>query len=141
MSQGKEWNQQEVIEILEPLFKLGYTVNKACNIAGIPQSTVATWVTADEELRLKITMWQNELSIKARKQWAKAIELGRETSFGVDTYSPAKDWLERVEKEVFSLKQETDNTNKNVDIPVDESLPVEQRLQKVLEDIKRLQEA
>lgn len=141
MSQGKEWDKDKIIdEVLKPLFQLGYNVNKACEIAGFPRTTYTTWEDHDEELRQKRIAWQSEPNIEARKQWVKAIKQGRETSFGVDTYTPAKEWLERVEKEVFSTKQETDNLNKNVDVPMDESLPPEERLKQILDRIKEAQE-
>jgi hypothetical protein len=144
MTQGKEWNQQEVIEILKPLFQLGYSVTKACNIAGIPQSTVATWISADEELRLQITTWQNEINVIARKQWKSAIIEGKPTKFGPDMYTPSKEWLERIERDDFAIRtqSQTDNTNTNLNTEIkdDDDKPAEQKLQEVLERIKELQE-
>lgn len=112
MPQGKAWDKEKVIEALEPYFKLDYSVNKACDIVGIPQSTVQTWIDKDEELRLKIDAWRAEPSVLARKNWVEAIREGKPTKFGPDRYTPAKEWLERREKSEFSTRTETDVTTK-----------------------------
>lgn len=104
MSQGKRWNKEEVIEILEPYFKLGCSVNKACKSAGIPQSTVQTWIDNDEELRLKIGTWQDEISLSARRALRKSIEEGIPAT--------SLEWLKRKEKDEFSDRTETDLTSK-----------------------------
>ena len=112
MSQGKAWNKEEVIEVLSTFLKLGCSVNKACNYAGIPQSTVQTWLENDEELRLKVGAWQNEMSTQARKVWKKAIEENQSNA--------AIQWLERKEKEEFSnrtdIKLEGELTSKIIAI-------------------------
>lgn len=106
MSRGKAWDKEKTTEILKEYFQLGYSVKRACEIAGIPQQTVDTWIQNDETLRLKITAWQNEPNIKARRNWLEAIEKGKPTKFGDDKYTPAKDWLERREKDDFSTREE-----------------------------------
>lgn len=98
MAQGKPWKKEEVIELLKPFFKLGMNVNKACASAGIPQSTVQTWIGEDDLLRLKIEVWQKEITISALKAKKKAIERGDKFEAGW--------WLERKEKDDFSLRQE-----------------------------------
>lgn len=98
MAQGKEWNKEEVIETLRPYLQMGCSVSKACNYAGIPQSTVATWISDDEELRLKITAWQNEVNAKARKVWIQSIENNDSTA--------ARSWLQAKEKEEFAERKE-----------------------------------
>lgn len=100
MSQGKAWKKDEVFKILEPLFKLGCNVTKACAYAGIPRTTVQTWIEEDEELRLKIEVWQNELNLSARKTLAKALQ---EESASVST---AFDWLRVKEKDEFTQRTE-----------------------------------
>lgn len=111
--QGKAWNKDEVTELLKPYLQLGYSVNKACKLVGIPQQTVDTWIQNDELLQLKVESWRNELNIQARKQWEKAIKEGVPTKYGPDTYGPAKDWLERMERDEFSTKQNVDITSKD----------------------------
>lgn len=107
MAQGKPWNKEKAIEALKPYFKLDYSVTKACNIVGIAQSTVQTWIDDDESLRLQIQAWRAEPSIEARKNWVEAIYEGRPTKFGPDKYTPAKEWLERREKDDWSVKTES----------------------------------
>ena len=105
MSQGKAWDKDKIIgDVLKPIFKLGYSVNKACEVAGIPRRTVNQWLEDDETLRLKVQTWQNEPNILARRQWIKALEHGIDKA--VDTYTPSKEWLERKEKDEFSTRKE-----------------------------------
>lgn len=99
MAQGKEWNQEEVIRTLEPFFKLGCNIKKACDYAGIPYTTVHTWIKNDEELRIKVTSWQNEPARLARAQWIAKMA-------SADGYDAAKEWLRRKEKDEFSERTE-----------------------------------
>lgn len=107
MAQGKVWNRDEVLSILEPYFRLGYSVAKACEYAGIARTTVQTWIEDDEELRLKVTGLQNEINAKARKVIQKSIDEGDKDM--------ARWWAERREKDSFSIRQENINTNITVD--------------------------
>lgn len=98
MSQGVEWNREEVIELLKPYFKMGCSVTKACKYAGIPQSTVATWISGDELLRLKIENWQSEPNHMARSNWIAKMAEG--------DYQASVEWLKRREKDDFSERTE-----------------------------------
>lgn len=98
MSQGVPWNKKEVIDALSHYLRLGYSVNRACELVEIPQSTVATWVSDDVALRLKIKAWQGSVSSKAREIVAKSIADGNKDD--------ARWWLERREKKDFSTRQE-----------------------------------
>jgi len=102
MAQGVERNKEEVLKALEPYFKLGCSVLKACKYAGVPPSTVDTWIQNDDDLRVQVTAWQNEISAKARANWRAKIASGE--------YLPSIQWLERNEKDDFSTKTETDVT-------------------------------
>jgi hypothetical protein len=102
MAQGIARNKEEVLEVLRPYFQLGCSVNKACKYAGIPESTVDTWLAADDDLRAKVVAWQNEINAKARANWRAKIASG--------DFEPSKQWLERTEKDDFSIKTETDIT-------------------------------
>lgn len=106
MAQGKEWNKEEVLTILEDFFKLGCSVSKACDYAGIPRTTVQTWIDNDEELRLKITAWQNELNIAARRTLANALKKKKNPSV-----STAFEWLGKKEKDEFSERKEITGAN------------------------------
>lgn len=98
MAQGKAWDKENIIELLKPYFKRGNSVTKACKKAGIAQSTVQTWIDHDEELRLKIGVWQNEILEKARENVRNAIVKGdKEISKWI---------LERMEKDDFSTRSE-----------------------------------
>lgn len=111
MAQGKAWEKDRIIaEVLKPVFRLGYSVTKACQVVGLPHSTVDEWIQKDDILRLKIITWQNEPNLLARKQWLKSIKEGLDKSKN-DIYTPSKDWLERREKDEFSTRQE--NTGKD----------------------------
>lgn len=98
MSQGKAWDKDEVIQALEPYFKTGCSIAKACDYAGIPRTTVQTWVENDEQLRLKVTAWQNQISAKARQNWRDKIEAG-------DTQKSIE-WLSKKEKDEFADRTE-----------------------------------
>jgi transposase len=103
MSQGKQWNQDEVISILEPYFKLGCNVAKACAYAGISRTTVQTWIENDEALRLKVNAWQNEMSTQARKNFKKLLDEANPQS--------TLEWLKRKEKDEFSERTEQTGAN------------------------------
>ena len=98
MSQGKARNKETVIRALKPYFKLGCNIRKACEYAGIPYTTVHTWILEDEDLRIKITSWQNEISSQARTNWAKAIEAG--------DINRSTEWLTKKEKDEFADRKE-----------------------------------
>lgn len=100
MAQGIPRDKEEVLEALRPYFQLGCSVTKACKYAGIAESTVHTWVTNDDDLRVKVTAWQNEISAKARANWRAKVASGE--------FDASKQWLERTEKDEFSLR--TENT-------------------------------
>ena len=98
MAQGTPRDKEEVIKALKPYFKMGCSVNKACNYGGINQSTVATWISADDDLRLKITAWQSEPNTMARSNWIAKISEG--------DYPSSKDWLSKKEKDEFADRTE-----------------------------------
>lgn len=98
MAQGKAWDKDEVLTALEPYFRVGCSVTKACDYAGIPRTTVQTWIESDEEVRLKVTAWQNEMSMAARKAWKAKIEAG--------DFNAANEWLSKKEKDEFSTRAE-----------------------------------
>lgn len=93
MSQGKAWDKDEVITTLEPYFKLGCGVAKACEYAGIPRTTVQTWIENDETLRLKVNAWMNEPNALARRNWKSKLEEG--------DFTASKEWITRREKDDF----------------------------------------
>ena len=94
MAQGKARDKEKTIEALMPYFKMGCSVLKACNYAGVPQSTVQTWVDNDDALRVQITAWQNEPNVLARSNWIAKMAEG--------DYNSSKDWISKKEKDEFS---------------------------------------
>lgn len=98
MSQGKAFDKEKVLETLRPYFQLGCSVPKACAYAGIRYETVWKWLKDDEELRIQITAWQNEINEAARKVFRDKINKG--------DYQAAKDWISKKEKDEFSDRQE-----------------------------------
>jgi predicted transcriptional regulator len=128
MAQGKAWNKKKVIEALEPYLKLGYSVNKSCEIVGIAQSTVQTWIDKENELRLKIASWQVEPDHEARKVIVQSIKEGK-----VDD---AKWWAERREKQDFSTRTETDVTTKGEKLQSNLPPDVEEVLKQAQDKLK-----
>lgn len=96
--QGKARNKEKTIEVLKEFFLLGCSVKKACDYAGIPQSTVQTWIDADDGLRARVTAWQNEPNVLARKNWIAKMKEG--------DYVSSKDWISKKEKDEFSDRVE-----------------------------------
>lgn len=119
MAQGKAWDKETVTEALRPYFLLGYSVNKACDLAGIPQQTVQTWIGDDEELRLKIKAWQGQVSATARKNVVEKIygrKSGRDANGNpiaeiLPDVSLSTWWLERKDKDEFKANENTDTNS------------------------------
>lgn len=107
---GKQLDKIQVIEVLRPYLELGMSITEACNSAGIPQSTIATWTSKDEELRLIIAGLQNITTTKAIRLIVKKIEEG--------DIKTAKWWLERKEKAEFSLRPTEDKHDMIHDIQI-----------------------
>lgn len=102
MSQGKEYTEEEreeIIQSIKPYLELGYSINRACIIAGIPYQTVHNWVNQKETLGIRIKAWQNAVNAEARKILVNQIKNEKDKEI-------SKWWLERREKNDFSTKQE-----------------------------------
>lgn len=106
MSRGKAWNKQKVLETLKPYFLLGYSITKACNIAGFDPSLVYRWADKDEEIALKIKAWQNKVSAKAREVVVNAILHDQDDQI-------ARWWLERVERTDFAKPNRVELTGQD----------------------------
>jgi transposase-like protein len=106
--QGKKWNKDEVLNTLKPYFRLGYNVSKACRCAGIAESTVKHWIQKSEMLRLKVNAWQNEVSAQARANIIHAIKPKKDDEGNTIPGSAEQSrwWLERREKDDFSIRNE-----------------------------------
>jgi len=124
MAQGIPRDKEKVFEALEPFFKLGCSIRKACEYAGVPHSTVATWLDADDDLRTKVTAWQNEPNRLARANWIAKMSEG--------DYLSSKDWLSKREKDEFSDRIE--QTGKNGEA-ITIALEQKQAIEKALDDV------
>lgn len=100
------WDREKVISILEPFFRIGYSVTKACKAAGIPQPTVATWILQNKELRLKIEAWQSSVDTQARKVWADKVYDG--------DYQASRDWAELISGEAVRNQKITQTSELTV---------------------------
>ena len=108
MRKKRVWTEKERIlsGVLQPLFELGLSVTKACSYAGIPQRTVQDWIEKDDALRLKVTMWQNEISLIARKNIVAKIKSNKPDSFAVSQW-----WLKTRERDEFAERQEVQQSS------------------------------
>src|SRR3990167_2767586 len=110
MAQGKGWDKKTISELLEPKFRLGYSIEKACNSIGLAPTTFRTWLEDDEVLRRKVIAWQSEISDTAIKNLKIRVE-------GEDS-EVSKWWLERKEKDEFGQRVSTENKNVNINTEV-----------------------
>lgn len=105
--QGKGYTAEERDEIfksLEYYFKLAYNRKQACDFIGFSPKTLSAWEKKDKSLTIRINSLINKVNEKAR-----SVIIGK-LNKGDD--STARWWLERMEKDAFSTKQEveTDHT-------------------------------
>jgi len=94
--QGKRYTKKqknEIIQSIKPYLQLEYDLKKACMLAGVPYTTVHTWVRKDNSLRIKIESWRNAIKARARRNIARSIDDG--------AIGDSKWWLERREAEEF----------------------------------------
>jgi hypothetical protein len=104
---GKERTNEEKSEIfrsLEPYFELGYSLNKACRIAGIPSSTAYDILDESETLRIKMSSLQNIVNAEARRIIIENIRDKKDLKTSMW-------WLERKEKEVFRSRADDESEN------------------------------
>lgn len=92
------YTEEEILEKLYEYLVLGYSIKKACLLGGIHEQTVYSRRKKDESFSSKLSKLMNSPNVRARAVWVKRIDEG--------DYQAAKDWLERREKNEFSLRQE-----------------------------------
>lgn len=112
MAQGKPFTDEErndIIESLKPYLMLNYDIKKSHTLAfsnlsekykdNIPEyTTIQKWIKNNPSLSVKVKAWRNSISANARQVWKDSIDKGN--------YIASKEWLERIEKETFSTRQE-----------------------------------
>lgn len=112
MAQGKKYSKkerEEIIKSLKKYFLLGYSITKACEYAGFQAQNIYNWLKDDPGLLIKIRAWQGQVNAKARETLVHAI-LGDEEKGVKPSTKWAAWWLERRERESFSVRVENDIT-------------------------------
>ena len=82
--------QYELIEYVTEYLEMGFSLKKACNLAGVPYSSVRDMVSVLEPLRAAVTAAQNKVNVQARQSVINNIEKGN--------VADSKWWLERMDR-------------------------------------------
>lgn len=99
--QGKARTDEQKLELfrgMESYFKLGYSLNKASKLAGIPSSTAHDIINSSELLRIKMVGLQNSVTTQARQNVVTAITEQKDVAL-------SRWWLERKEADEFKSQQ------------------------------------
>ena len=110
MAQGKAFDKEKALKVLEPYFKLKYSRTKACEAAGINNATLSRWEKKDPTLSTIINGWQSELSAAAVLNVQEKILKG-------DT-EQSKWWLERREKKDYSTRTDITSGDEPVQVAI-----------------------
>ena len=68
--------QHELIEVLEEYLEMGFSLKRACCLAGVPYSSVRDIISVMEPLRASVTAAQNRVNAIARQNIISSIERG-----------------------------------------------------------------
>lgn len=120
----------DILERLRQAFAIGCTDEEACAYAKIGKTTLYNYQQDNPEFVEEKEELKKEPILKAKHTVVKSLDEAKNAQW----------YLERKSKDEFGIKVTTDNLNKNVEIPIDESKPVEEQLQDVLNRIKELQQ-
>jgi len=82
--------QHELIEVLEEYLEMGFSLKRACSLAGVPYSSVRDIISVMEPLRASVTAAQNKVNAIARQNIIKSIEAGN--------VNDSKWWMERFDR-------------------------------------------
>lgn len=82
--------QYELIEVLEEYLEMGFSLKRACSLAGVPYSSVRDIISVLEPLRASVTAAQNKVNTIARQNIIKSIEGGN--------INDSKWWMERFDR-------------------------------------------
>lgn len=83
---------------MERYLILGYSLNMAAKLGGVPARTVYDYYNQNEKFRNRVDALVNAPNVKARAVWIQKINN--------NDYQAAKDWLERRERAEFATRQE-----------------------------------
>lgn len=95
--------RMEFLEAVKPYLQLGYSIPRACSYAGLPKTTLYTWISKDPVLQRQIEAWQGLVNTKARQNIVEHI-MGNEKRGIKPDLETSKWWVERREKEDFSTR-------------------------------------
>jgi hypothetical protein len=82
--------QHELIEVLEEYLEMGFSLKRACSLAGVPYSSVRDIISVLEPLRASVTAAQNKVNAIARQNIISSIEAGN--------VNDSKWWMERFDR-------------------------------------------
>lgn len=89
----------DVVRLLEQSLQNGFTIGKACQLAGITRDTYYHWLEEDPEFSYKMTIAQNFALEVARQNVVNAIIVDKDIN-------TSKWYLERKARSEFSTRQE-----------------------------------
>jgi hypothetical protein len=119
MAQGKAFTTEQrdvIIQSLKPYLEMGLSRNRACSLIGLLPTTLSTWVSDDEALRIKLQGWENAMNVLATANIKSALE--KEAEMDDTRKETSKWWAERRMKEDYSLKTEQDVSVKELPKPL-----------------------
>jgi hypothetical protein len=120
MSQGKAFTPEQresIIQSLKTYLEMGFSRNKACNLIGLPPTTLSNWTREDESLSIKLQGWENTLNALAISNIASALQ--KESEVEDNKKETSKWWLERkLKDDGFTTKTETDVTSQGQQLGV-----------------------
>lgn len=82
--------QYELIQVLEEYLQMGFSLKRACSLAGIPYSSVRDIISVMEPLRASVTAAQNRVNVLARQNIINSIEKGN--------VNDSKWWMEQFDR-------------------------------------------
>lgn len=82
--------QYELIGVLEEYLEMGFSLKRACSLAGVPYSSVRDIISVMEPLRASVTAAQNRVNAIARQNIISSIERGN--------VNDSKWWMERFDR-------------------------------------------
>ena len=91
---------EKIVKKLETALKDDFTIEEACNYAGISNKTFYNWCKANPKFLQEMELAKQYVAQKAKKKLAKAIDDG-----DIDTI---KWWLSRRQRDRYATKTETD---------------------------------